>query len=94
MGISFDIVKHTAYLARLKLKEEELEKYSKQLSKILDYIEKLKRVDVSGVSPTSHVIDVKNVFREDKVKESLKLDEVLKNAPSKKDGFFVVPKVF
>lgn len=94
MQISKEIVKHTAYLARLSLSEEELELYSHQLAKVLEYIEKLKELDVEDVPPTSHVLNLKNVFRKDEVKPSLPLEEVLKNAPEWKDNFFSVPKVF
>jgi aspartyl-tRNA(Asn)/glutamyl-tRNA(Gln) amidotransferase subunit C len=94
MQISREIVKHTAYLARLSLSKEELELYSHQLAKVLEYIEKLKELDVKDVPPTSHVLNLKNVFRKDEVKPSLPLEEVLKNAPERKDNFFSVPKVF
>jgi aspartyl/glutamyl-tRNA(Asn/Gln) amidotransferase subunit C (EC 6.3.5.-) len=58
-------VKHIAKLARLGLSEREIEKYQKELSKILDYIEKLKEIDVSNVEPTFHPLKIKNVVRED-----------------------------
>ena len=65
--ISNEEVKHIAKLARLGLAEKEIERYQKELSSILDYIEKLKKVDVSSIAPTSHPFEVKNVTREDKV---------------------------
>ena len=63
--ITKEEVKHIAKLARLGLNEKEVEKFRKELSKILDYIEKLKEVDISNVEPTSHSIQVENVMRSD-----------------------------
>ena len=62
--ISKEEVKHIAKLARLGLSEKETEKFQKELSSILDYIEKLKEVDVSGVPEMTHAVETKNVFRE------------------------------
>lgn len=88
----FDL-EYVAKLARIGLSKEEIEKFSPQLSKVLDYINKLSELDTEEISPTTHVIDIKNVLREDKVKEPLAREEVLKNAPDKEDGCFKVPKV-
>jgi len=88
------IVKHVALLSRLELSDKELETYSKQLASILSYIDKLKEVDTKDVQPTSHALaSLKNVFREDLNRPSLKTDEVLKNAPSKEGDFFKVPQI-
>ncbi len=65
--ISKEEVKHIAKLARLGLGEKEIEKFQKELSSILDYVEKLKEVDVSKVEPTSHLLRVENVMRKDEV---------------------------
>ena len=94
MQISKETVFHTGILARLDLSDAELELYSAQLGKILEYIEKLKELDVKDVLPTFHALSLKNVLREDEVKPSLTTEEALKNAPDKKDNFFVVPKVY
>lgn len=91
--IDSKLVKHVAYLARLELKEEELEKFTGQLSGILDYMEKMQALDTQSVSPTSHAMPLQNVFREDKVTPSLSVEEALKNAPAKEGNFFKVPKV-
>ncbi|MDP1538728.1 MAG: Asp-tRNA(Asn)/Glu-tRNA(Gln) amidotransferase subunit GatC [bacterium] len=87
--ISKEEVKHIAKLARLGLTEKEIAKYQKELSSILDYIEKLKEVDVSGVGPTSHSVLVENVMREDKEnKEQVtKNKKLLELAPEVKDGY-------
>jgi aspartyl-tRNA(Asn)/glutamyl-tRNA(Gln) amidotransferase subunit C len=87
------IVEDTAHLARIELQPDELERLSGQLEHILQFIDKLKEVDVEKVAPTSHAIAVSNVLREDSPKGSLPAERVLANAPSKKGNFFVVPKV-
>lgn len=93
MAITKEDVEKVAKLAKLKFTEEEKEKFTQQLAQIVSYVEKLKELDTEGVEPTSHVLDIKNVFREDKVKESLSQEEALANAPSKKNSYFSVPKV-
>ncbi|HDZ77139.1 MAG TPA: Asp-tRNA(Asn)/Glu-tRNA(Gln) amidotransferase subunit GatC [Candidatus Omnitrophica bacterium] len=93
MSISREDVKYTANLARLELKDKELDILSKHLQDILDFIDKLKSVDIKEVAPTSHVLPIKNVYREDEVSRSLKTSDALKNAPSKDERFFKVPKV-
>jgi len=86
-------VEHTAKLARLKLTEEEKEKYTQQFSKILDHFNQLKEVDTEGVEPMAHVLPLKNVMREDKAELTCNRDEILQNAPLEEDGFFKVPKI-
>ncbi len=93
MALSKEDVEKVAILARLKFSEEEIEKFGNDLNRILDYIHKLNELDTENVEPTSHVIEVKNVFRKDEVGESLPIEDVLLNAPEKKDRFFVVPRV-
>ena len=93
MALSKEDVEKVAVLARLKFSEEEIEKFRSDLNRILDYINKLNELDTENVPPTSHVVEMKNVFREDEVGESLPIEDVLLNAPEKKDRFFVVPRV-
>ncbi|MFA5276319.1 MAG: Asp-tRNA(Asn)/Glu-tRNA(Gln) amidotransferase subunit GatC [Candidatus Omnitrophota bacterium] len=93
MAIDKKTVEYTAHLARIELGDKELETLSKQLHDILDFIDKLKKADVEGISATSHILPVSNVLREDSVKPSLSSDEALKNAPNRQETFFVVPKV-
>jgi len=88
-----ELVKKIADLARITLTEEEVELYATQLSKILDYMEQLNELDTTNVEPVSHVQNVVNVFREDKVKKSLDIKEVLQNAPEKEGSFFKVSGV-
>ncbi|OGW75040.1 MAG: asparaginyl/glutamyl-tRNA amidotransferase subunit C [Omnitrophica bacterium RBG_13_46_9] len=87
-------VRHAADLSRISLSEEEVRLYSSQLAGILEYINKLNEVDISQTSPTSHPLDnLKNVFRKDIVRESIPVQDALRNAPKTKDNFFTVPKI-
>lgn len=93
MKISIDQVKKVASLANLSLNGEEIKKYSAQLSKVLDYIDLLEKVDTSMVEPTFNVTDHENVMAEDVIEESLSEQEALSNADTR-DGFFVTKGVF
>ena len=93
MAIDKDTVKHVAHLARINLQTQELEKLSRQLHDIVGFIDTLKQVDVAGVEPTSHIVPVNNVLRDDTARESLPHEKTLKNAPAKDGTFFVVPTV-
>jgi len=93
MKITKDQVEYVARLAYLELTEEEKETFTHQLDSILSYMEKLNELDTRDIEPTSHVLPIKNVFREDQVKPSLPLDKALANAPDPKNGFFRVPRV-
>lgn len=93
MKISKDEVKETAELARLEFTEKELEKFTVQLGRILDYIEDLNELDTENTEPTSHVLELSTPLREDKVNQLITAEDALKNAPEANDGFFVVPKV-
>jgi aspartyl/glutamyl-tRNA(Asn/Gln) amidotransferase C subunit len=86
-------VKHIARLARLKLTDSEVLLYQKDLNSILEYVESLKDLDAENVRPMSHVIPVKNVWREDKPGKAGKPDEILSNAPAREKDFFKVPKI-
>ena len=88
--ISKEEVKHIAKLARLGLTEKEIEKYQKELSSILDYVEKLKEVDISEIDPTSHSIKVENVMRIDRENPKSKIQnpkKLLDLAPETKNGY-------
>jgi len=86
-------VEHVARLARLELSEGEKEVFTKQLNNILAYVEKLNELDTKDIEPTSHVLPIKNVFKEDKVKEALPREKALSNAPDKTAEFYRVPKI-
>lgn len=94
MKLTRDQVKKVAKLANLPLSSEEEEKYSEQLSAILDYIDQLNSVDTQGVEALFNVTGLSNVLSEDEVKPSLTSDQALANAPVKKNGFFVTKGVF
>ena len=92
--ISKEEVKHIAKLARIGLSSKEIEKFRKELSSILDYVEKLKEVDVSGVEATSHPFEIKNVMREDLAEElEEKGEKLLESAPEKKGDYLKVKSI-
>ncbi len=93
MNLSKKEVEHVAQLARLAVSEEEVEIFRRQLSDILTYIGKLNELDTEHCEPTSHVLDLKNVLREDEVRAGLSREEGLSGAPEQVDGFFRVPKI-
>lgn len=86
-------VQYVARLARIALTPEEEAKFAAQLSHVLGYIEKLNQLDVSGIEPTAHAVPMVNVTRPDEVQPSLTNEEALRNAPSKANGLFLVPKI-
>ena len=86
-------VLHVAKLARLKIPEDELDEYANDLNSILDYVEKLSKLDTADIPPTSHVLPLKNVWRPDKAMQSKDADGVLKEAPERMDNFFKVPRI-
>jgi aspartyl-tRNA(Asn)/glutamyl-tRNA(Gln) amidotransferase subunit C len=87
-------VKRVGKLANLPLTPSDEEKYSDQLSKILDYVDQLGQVDTSGVEPIYNVSGLSNVMREDEETKSLFQEESTKNGSNVKDGFFVTKGVF
>jgi len=91
--ISEDDVRYVARLARLRLQEDEASRMTGELSKILAHIDKMSELDLDGVPPTAHVLDVVNVTREDKERPSLSRDEALHNAPAVSDECFRVPRM-
>lgn len=93
MAINKDAVEYVAHLARIKLKPKELEKLSEQLKDILGFIDKLDKVDTKNVNPTSHILPLNNILREDVPVESLPSEKALGNAPHREENFFVVPKI-
>jgi aspartyl-tRNA(Asn)/glutamyl-tRNA(Gln) amidotransferase subunit C len=84
-------VLHVARLARLELSEDEVERFSKELSTVLDHIEQINQLDLDGVEPTSHTIQVENVLREDVPRPCLPREKALEQAPDVADGGFRVP---
>ena len=93
MSVTVKDVEHIAKLAMLKFSDEEKKKFTFQLNHILEYMEKLNKLDTSRVEPLSHVIELRNVFRADEIKPGVSNEDALKNAPLKSEQFFKVPKV-
>ena len=93
MALTLDDVRHVARLARLHMNEAELEAMQQQLSSILEYVDMLQEVDVTGVPPTAQVTDVVNVVRPDEVRPSLPVEEALAEAPHREGDFFKVKPV-
>ena len=93
MTISIQEVEHIARLARLELTEEEKKRFQVELGKIIEYFDQLKKLDTTDVPPMTHAVPIENVLREDESKPCLSVEEVLKNAPEKKESYFQVPKV-
>ena len=95
MSLSLDEVRRIAVLARLELSQEEEQLFAGQLSAILDYVEQLETLDVSGVEPMTHALasDDAAPLREDEVRPSLPLEEVLANAPERDGTCFKVPRI-
>lgn len=80
-----------ARLARLRLSEEEIERMAGELSAILEHVERISALDLEGVEPTSHVVDLENVLRADEPRPSLPRERALANAPDATDAGFSVP---
>jgi aspartyl-tRNA(Asn)/glutamyl-tRNA(Gln) amidotransferase subunit C len=93
MGLTADDVAKVALLARLRLSSEELAVFTGQLNQIVEYVAQLQELDVSGVEPLAHGVEIHNVFRDDVVKPSLDREAALANAPKRNDQSFLVPAV-
>ncbi len=91
--ISIEEVKHVAHLARLAITDEEAEMFTEQLDSIISFAEELNEVDTDNVEPTTHVLKMKNVMREDEAGKGLPVEDVMKNAPDHKDGYVRVPSI-
>jgi len=93
MAITREDVVHVARLARLELSDDELERMREQLSAILDAVGKVAELDLEGIQPTAHPLDLVNVLADDEPRPCLTREEALANAPDPEDGFFGVPAV-
>ena len=87
-----DVAK-VASLARIKMKESELETYATQLSKIIGFVEQLEEVDTDNIEPLASVVDIELSLRRDEITDGGYQEKILANAPETLEGFFVVPKV-
>jgi aspartyl-tRNA(Asn)/glutamyl-tRNA(Gln) amidotransferase subunit C len=93
MALSREDVRHVAELARLDFSDEEEARMAEEMSRILEYVEKLDELDTSGVPPMSHVLDVTNVYREDDIESRIDREQALEAAPDAEQGHFLVPRV-
>ena len=93
MALTKDEVLKIARLARLELSPDEVQTYGTQLSAILEYVEKLKKLNVEGIEPTAHAMLVPTPFREDEAAKDGSFEKSLVNAPDREGNFFKVPKV-
>lgn len=93
MSISKEDVKKVATLARLRFKDEEIEKIATQMGGILDYVELLKELNTDNVQPTAHVLPLQNVLREDEVTNNSPSKTIFSNAPQAEENQFKVPQV-
>ena len=91
MAIDREQMLHVAHLARLELREDEIERLEGQLNDILASVSKVSELDLSDVPPTSHPLDVVNVWAEDEPHECLTVEEVFANAPEREGDYFKVP---
>ena len=89
--IDRDQVLYVARLARLRLSEPEIERMARELSSVLDHIEKISELDLEGVEPTTHVVQLENVLRADEPRESRPRERILEGAPDVAQGGFRVP---
>ena len=90
--ITDETIEHVGILTKLALSTEEKEQAKKDMSRMLDYIDKLAALDTTNIEPMSHVFSSTNVFREDIVTNGDEHEKILANAPAVKDGSFKVPK--
>jgi len=93
MTIDHRQILRVSELARLELSPEERDELSRQLSEIINYVEKINEMDTAGVEPTDHIVELKNVFRADRVKSSIERSRIEKMAPEFSDGHIVVPRI-
>jgi len=93
MELTRDQVAHVARLARLSFTDDELDRFAGQLSKILDYAEQVGALTTEDVPPTSHALPLRNVLRDDVVRDSLPQDKALSTGPEVEDGRFKVPRI-
>ena len=87
-------IEYVGILAKLELSEAEKEQAKKEMGQILDYFDRLKELDTTGIEPLSHITKLQNVFREDKGANGDEHEKTLQNAPAKKNQMFIVPKNF
>ena len=93
MSVSKEELYHIAKLSKLEISEEKIDEITQKISDIVDFANALATVNIEGVNPTAHILDIKNVLREDKIEESFNREVILQNAPKVEGGCISVPKV-
>ena len=93
MEIDKKLVKKIASLSKIKIKDDQVDKFSNELSKIITWIDKLNEVKTDNVTPVTNPSNIKIPIRDDKVNDGKIKEKILKNAPETKGGYFIVPKV-
>ncbi|MCG3178646.1 MAG: Glutamyl-tRNA(Gln) amidotransferase subunit C [Phycisphaerae bacterium] len=91
--LSDEQVRHVGKLARIRLSDDEVAAFSRQLTDILTYVDQLGELNLDGVQPLAHALDVHNVLADDVPADSLSNELALREAPAKAEGFFLVPRV-
>ena len=92
-NITTDEVKHIAKLSKLEIPDEELDYYSNEMDKIINYFSRLREIDTSQVEPMTHVSDKKNIVSEDNSEDSLNVSDVIKSSPDTFGNFIKIPKI-
>lgn len=93
MKIDNEQITHVSTLARLELSAEEKAEFTDQLSRIIEYMEKINSLETESVEPADHIVSINNVFRKDETHKSLDQEEIRKIAPHFENGHFIVPKI-
>lgn len=93
MSVSKEEIYHIAKLSKLEISEDKVDELTKKISDIVDFSNTLAQVNVDGVKPTAHILDIKNVFKKDEVEPSYDREKILQNAPEAQGGCVSVPKV-
>ncbi|MGX7109201.1 Asp-tRNA(Asn)/Glu-tRNA(Gln) amidotransferase subunit GatC [Facklamia miroungae] len=91
--ITREDIQHVAQLAKLSFSEEELDQFTPNIQEIIGMVEQLQEVETEGIAPTYHGNQLKNIYREDVAVENATYQELLKNAPTAKDGYIQVPVI-
>lgn len=93
MELTVKEIEHVANLARLNLSQNEKEKMVKDIPAIIDFANKLNKVNTDGIQPTAHILNISNVFRKDEVRPSFDREDILRNAPESEEGCIKVPQI-
>jgi aspartyl-tRNA(Asn)/glutamyl-tRNA(Gln) amidotransferase subunit C len=93
MKITKDVVEYVAHLSRLELSPDQVDVYTAQLDRILEYMDKLNMLDTTGIEPTTHAIPLVDVMRGDEASKDFSVEESVGNAPERRGSFFQVPPI-